>query len=126
MLETLAASPVSLYTTAKEEQMLTLNRARTVLLFSACVLTIITFYLTLVPTPVQAQAVNATVLGTIDDSSGAVVGGANITITEESTALTRTTATNSSGNFVFPNLPPGTYKVSAEAKGFKKETRASL
>lgn len=106
--------------------MLTSNRARTGLVFTACVLAIAAVHLALIPIPAQAQAVNATVLGTLTDSSGAVVSGASVAITEVSTGLTRSTATNASGNFVFPDLPPGTYNVVAEAHGFKKENRPDL
>ncbi len=75
------------------------------------------------PAPVAAQAVNATLLGTVSDSSGAAVANAKITITETNTNISRTTQTNESGNYVFPDVPPGTYRVTAEMTGFK---RASL
>ncbi len=74
----------------------------------------------------HAQAVNATVLGTVNDTSGAVVPNANVSITEAGTGFTRTTTTNSSGNYVFPNLPPGVYGVEVQAPGFKKEDRPGL
>ena len=70
-----------------------------------------------------SQAVNATLLGTITDSSGAVVPNAKITITETQTTVNRIAQTNESGNYIVPNLPPGIYAVSVEATGFKKETR---
>ena len=73
-----------------------------------------------------AQAVNGTLLGTLTDSSGAVVANANVSATEVSTGQVRTTQTNTSGNYVFPDLVPGTYKVLAEAHGFKKEERSDL
>jgi outer membrane receptor protein involved in Fe transport len=72
------------------------------------------------------QAVNGTLLGTLNDGSGAVVPGAQITITEVGTGIPRTTQTNASGNYVFPDLPPGNYDVTSEAKGFKKETKTSV
>src|SRR5512133_1583265 len=75
------------------------------------------------PAHLHAQAVNATVVGTVTDSSGAVVGGANVVSKEISTGVSRTTTTNTSGNYVFSNLPPGNYEVSVEAQGFKKSTR---
>jgi hypothetical protein len=53
------------------------------------------------------QAVNGTLLGTLTDSSGAVVPGAKVTITEQGTGIPRTTDSNASGNYVVPNLPPG-------------------
>ncbi|MBV9073492.1 MAG: carboxypeptidase regulatory-like domain-containing protein, partial [Acidobacteria bacterium] len=72
------------------------------------------------------QAVNGTLLGTLTDASGAVVAGAQVTITEAGTGIAHSTQSNGSGNYVFPDLPPGNYNVTAEAKGFKKETRTSV
>jgi hypothetical protein len=72
------------------------------------------------------QAVSATVLGTVTDSTGAVVANAKVTATQISTGVSRTTQTNGSGNYVFPNTTPGTYTVTVEESGFKKETRANI
>src|SRR6202522_1955182 len=72
------------------------------------------------------QAVNATLLGTITDSSGATVAGAKVTATEVATGLIHQSVTNESGNFTFPDMEPGTYSVTAEAKGFKKETHENI
>lgn len=76
--------------------------------------------------PMFGQAVNGTLVGTLTDSSGAVVANAKITATETSTGIGRHTQSNASGNYVFPNLPPGTYSVVAEAQGFKKQSRTDL
>src|SRR5215471_11611978 len=70
-----------------------------------------------------SQAVSATVLGTVTDASGAVVADAKVTITETNTGVTHTGTANGSGNYTFPNLPPGQYQVTVEAPGFKKEVR---
>src|SRR5580658_7332148 len=72
------------------------------------------------------QAVNSTVLGTVSDSTGAVVVGAKVTLTEADTNVSRTGQTNESGNFVFPDLPPGNYFATVEMKGFKKEERRNI
>jgi hypothetical protein len=72
------------------------------------------------------QAVNATLLGTVTDSTGAVVAGATVRITEMKTGVGRTAATNSSGNYEFVDLPPGEYEVTVEQKGFKKVTRTGV
>src|SRR5215813_131778 len=72
------------------------------------------------------QAVNATLLGNVTDSSGAVVAGAKIRVTEMRTGLERTTVSNSSGNYEFVNLPPGQYEVTAEQAGFKKATQKGI
>ena len=76
--------------------------------------------------PLAAQAVNATVLGTVADSTGAPVANVKVTVTETNTNISRTTQTNESGNYVFPDLPPGTYRVTAEMTGFKRASRAGV
>ncbi len=72
------------------------------------------------------QAVNGTVVGTVTDSSGAVVPKAQVTITLTGQSATYTTETNESGNFTEPNLPPGVYTVGIVAPGFKKEARENI
>ena len=72
------------------------------------------------------QAVNATLLGIVTDASGAVVPNAKVTITEVNTGVSRSGQTNESGNYTFPDLPPGQYSVTVEAAGFKKETRRDI
>jgi outer membrane receptor protein involved in Fe transport len=67
-----------------------------------------------------AQAVTGTLLGTVQDSSGAVVPNANVTLTNEGTNVTDKTVTGPQGFFTFPNLNPGEYSVGVEAQGFKK------
>src|SRR5258706_8118290 len=76
--------------------------------------------------PVRGQAVNATLLGTVTDSSGAAVSNVRVTITETNTNISRTAQTNESGNYIFPDLPPGTYTVTAEQSGFKRASRAGV
>jgi len=72
------------------------------------------------------QAVNGTLLGTVTDPSGAVVGNATVTIDLVGQSLQHTSITNESGNFTEPDLPPGVYTVTVVAKGFKKETRENI
>ncbi len=74
----------------------------------------------------HAQAVSASLVGTVTDSSGAGLVGAKVTILEISTGISHITVTNESGNYTFPDLTPGTYSVLVEASGFKKETRPSI
>jgi Carboxypeptidase regulatory-like domain len=57
--------------------------------------------------------------GTVSDPSGAVVPGAQVTVTNQATSVKRTVTANDSGYFNVPSLPPATYRVSVEAKGFK-------
>src|SRR5689334_9488707 len=73
-----------------------------------------------------AQMVNGTLLGTVTDSTGAVVAGAKVTATEANTGITRSTQTNTSGNYTFSDLPPGTYNVATEQTGFRRDSHASV
>ncbi len=73
----------------------------------------------LLPFLCRAQFDTATVLGTIKDPSGASIAGSKVTLENVKTGVTNTVATNSAGNFDFVNVPIGTYRVKAEAPGFK-------
>lgn len=72
------------------------------------------------------QAVNATLLGTVTDASGASVPSAEVTITEVNTGISHTGQTNESGHYTFPDMPPGLYSVTVETSGFKTETRRDV
>ncbi len=62
-------------------------------------------------------------LGTVKDTSGAVVPNAKVIITEMNTGVSRNTQTNDSGNYVFPSLDPGLYQVAVELTGFSKAVK---
>ena len=72
------------------------------------------------------QAVNGTLLGTVNDTTGAAVPQAKVTAVEAATALSHQATTNESGNFTFPDLQPGRYSVTVEATGFKKDTHQNI
>jgi hypothetical protein len=72
------------------------------------------------------QAVNATLLGTVTDITGAALPNAKVTITEVNTHVSHTGSANASGNYEFPNIPPGLYTVAVEVEGFKKEVRENI
>jgi hypothetical protein len=69
---------------------------------------------------VYAQLTTADVLGTVTDSTGAVVPGTKITIKNLGTQVAATTTSNGAGDYVFNLLTPGHYSVVIEAKGFKR------
>src|SRR4051812_39961860 len=73
-----------------------------------------------------SQAVTASLVGTITDSSDAAVPNARVTITETNTGASRSAITNGSGNYTFSDLPPGRYTVTAEQTGFKRASRAGV
>src|SRR6185369_7759138 len=72
------------------------------------------------------QAVTGSLLGTITDSSGGAVPSAKVTITETKTGIGRNTEANESGNYSFPSLEPGTYRVAAERAGFRTTVREGV
>ena len=57
-------------------------------------------------------------VGTIRDASGAVVPGADITATNTQTGISQSAVSSSAGDHTVPNLAPGSYKVTAQSKGF--------
>jgi hypothetical protein len=70
------------------------------------------------PLAVLAQDTGA-ITGTVRDSSGAVVPGAEVKITANAGGNDRATVTNSDGEYLAAGLPGGTYNLSISAKGFK-------
>jgi hypothetical protein len=69
--------------------------------------------------PALRAQVTATLSGTIEDQSGGVIPGAQVTLTDEATKQSRVVETNGTGLFVFPALVPAIYDVKASAKGFE-------
>src|SRR5579863_9528842 len=76
--------------------------------------------------PAFSQTVTGRLLGTVADQSGAAVARATVVITDVQRGTSRTVVTDESGNYVAPELQPGTYKVRAEAKGFKSVERVNI
>src|SRR5688572_31621416 len=68
----------------------------------------------------------ATLVGTVKDSSGGVVPGAAIKVTNARTGVVNTAVTNDTGDYVITSLPAGVYEVEAELTGFKKVTVKEL
>src|SRR5207253_7934200 len=66
-----------------------------------------------------AQTINATLGGTVSDSSGALIPGVTITATNTATGVVSSVLTNEAGTYQFASLQSGLYKVSAELAGFK-------
>ncbi len=72
----------------------------------------------LLPPVARAQQSSATINGNIKDSSGASVEGATITLTDVQTATSRSTVSNSSGDYVFVNILPAPYSLKVSKAGF--------
>src|SRR5882762_8115682 len=73
-----------------------------------------------------AQTNSGRISGTVTDSSGAVISGASVIITNQGTALKWKAATNASGFYVVTNLPVGGYSVEIERAGFRKAQKTGL
>jgi len=72
------------------------------------------------------QVVNGVIVGTITDTSGAVVPETEVTVTEVNTGLSRVLTTDTSGYYSVTHLPPGTYKVSAQKQGFATDVHTGI
>ncbi|HQR40422.1 MAG TPA: carboxypeptidase-like regulatory domain-containing protein, partial [Blastocatellia bacterium] len=73
----------------------------------------------LLVTPSFAQTFRGMILGTVRDSSGAVLGGATVTAKSQTTGVSRTTTSDADGNFTIPELPIGTYQLTVQRDGFQ-------
>jgi len=77
-------------------------------------------------TLIFAQSTGGRILGRVSDSSGAVLANVKVTATHEATGVTRDTTTNSSGDYVFPEVPVGSYTLSFDLPGFKTNIRKGI
>ena len=68
------------------------------------------------------SASTGAVSGMVQDKSGAVIPGTTVKLTNTGTGTVRTVATDNTGSFTFPLLPPGNYEAQFTAKGFKAAT----
>ena len=88
-------------------------------------LAIIVSSLSLVPPAAWAQY-RAGLQGVVVDAQGAAVEGATITLTNSETNHSQQATSGSGGVYSFPGLPPGSYRVSTEKKGFKKNVLENI
>lgn len=73
-----------------------------------------------------AQTFTGSILGSVQDSSGAVAPGATVVITNTGTNAITTVHSDASGNYAAPLLPPGQYSVQVELQGFKRFLREGI
>ena len=72
-----------------------------------------------------AQVASGTITGTVQDSSGAVLQGAKVTIVQQATSETRGVVTNDRGEFNAPNLHVGQYSVTVTMAALRLRSRAA-
>jgi len=75
------------------------------------------------PSPAYSQQSSATINGTVQDSSGAVIEGATITLTNLDTAVSKTSVSNAAGNYVFIDVQPAAYSLKISKAGFGTQTQ---
>ena len=80
----------------------------------------------LVASSLWAQVNRATITGTVTDRSGAVIAGVEVTARNVGTNVGTAAVSNADGDYVLPNLAPGTYALTFEKQGFKKIEQPSI
>src|ERR1035437_8165131 len=78
------------------------------------------------PALLFGQGYFGTVSGELTDTTGALVEGARVVLTDQQKGYTLTTTSDSSGRYLFRSIPPGVHSVSSEAKGFEKTLSAKF
>lgn len=73
-----------------------------------------------------AQADAGAILGTVKDTTGAIIPGAKVTLTNDDTGVTVIGTTGSAGDFTFAPIKIGTYSVEAEYKGFERVSHSHV
>jgi hypothetical protein len=87
---------------------------------------LVAFSLCALALPALGQGTSGRVLGSVTDQSGASLAGAKVTFTDVLHGTVRTITTDQAGAYVAPDLPPGTYKIHVEARGFKSVERPNV
>ena len=72
------------------------------------------------------QGLTGTVSGSVVDQSGAAIPGAELTLVNVQTSLTRKATSGANGDFVFTQILPGSFRLAVTAKGFKRHEQTGL
>ena len=88
--------------------------------------TILFSLLALIQTPAAAQVLYGSILGTIEDPSGAVVPNASVIIKNTQTGAIRQVMADEQGRFFIPNVLPGRYDLTVTASGFRPAARTNI
>ena len=73
--------------------------------------------------PAFAQVTSGTILGTVQDATGAIIPGAKVTATASDLGITRTVTSSDNGTFSLSNLPAATYSLTVQATGFESSQK---
>ncbi|MGA2834562.1 MAG: carboxypeptidase-like regulatory domain-containing protein [Terracidiphilus sp.] len=100
-------------------------RSRTIA-FSGAIAVLFAFLAYVYAPAAMAQTFRGSIQGTITDSSGAAIPGAQVKVFSPSTGSSRTIEANDRGEYVASELPLGTYSVTVEKKGFRTTTLTEI
>jgi len=84
------------------------------------------FLVVLLSPTLWAQLYSGTVTGVISDPSGAVVPGAQVQLMDEQKGFVFTASSDTGGNYLFRSVPPGNYRLTVQASGFKSITQSGI
>ena len=91
----------------------TIQRSR----IPGCALGILSILAAAAPSLIAQTGGGATLVGTVKDSSGAAVAGANVKVVNTDTSFLTTTTSQPDGSYYVPYLTPGNYRVSVNSRG---------
>jgi hypothetical protein len=86
---------------------------------SRCICLFVGLAVLLTVAPFAYAQTASRIIGSVQDSTGAVIPGVTVTVTDVNQGVTQTTVTNDVGSYSFPNLRSGLFQISAESAGFK-------
>src|SRR5580704_9411034 len=90
----------------------------------AAVFALISFFFTV--SIASAQSTGGRIRGTVTDASGGAVVGAKVSLINEGTNITREAQTSSNGEYLFLEVPVGSYEIDVTQQGFKKYARKGI
>ncbi|HPT28887.1 MAG TPA: carboxypeptidase-like regulatory domain-containing protein, partial [Bryobacteraceae bacterium] len=76
--------------------------------------------------PATAQVLYGSVVGTVEDPTGAVVPGASVNLINPATGTSREVKSDDQGRYAIPNVQAGTYEIKVSAQGFRALTRTGV
>src|ERR1035437_6380031 len=87
---------------------------------------LVLLFMFLLTKPGNAQVLYGSIVGTVTDSTGAVIPGASVTVTQMQTSDTRSVTSNDGGVYTVSTVPAGTYSVSVSKEGFATFTSTNI
>jgi hypothetical protein len=80
----------------------------------------------MITAPAWSQSQTGSLSGTVTDANEAVITSASVDARNEASGVTLHTVSSDAGLYVFPNVPPGLWTITAEKTGFKKLIRTGI